>query len=86
MSRRTDHDEERIAELLQLLPPAPESWVAAAKQLPAARAAMDALVARAEADAELRSRVVAELDAAIRAEGIESQQRIVEALRRRLDA
>jgi len=86
MSKRFDHDEEGIAELLRQLPPAPADWVAAAKQLPAARAGLDALVARAEADVELRRRVVAELDAALQSEGIEPEERVVEELRRRLDA
>ena len=44
--------EERLAALLAFLPPAPEAWVEAAKQLPAARAQLDGIVARAEQDAD----------------------------------
>ena len=53
----TGYDEERIAELLRLLPPAPVGWVRAAQELPAARKELAALVARAEADAAFKARV-----------------------------
>ena len=49
-----EFDEERIGRLLRLLPPAPEGWVLAAQELPAARAVLDELVARAEQDAVFR--------------------------------
>ena len=82
----TGYDEERIAELLRLLPPAPEGWVRAAQELPAARAGISALVARAEADAEARARIVADLEAALEAEGIEATPSVVATLRSRLHA
>ena len=78
------YDEERLGELLRLLPPAPEGWVRAAQELPTARAALDELVARAEADAELRRRILADLESALAAEGIEPQPLIVDELRTRL--
>jgi hypothetical protein len=78
------YDEERIAELLRLLPAAPVGWVQAAQELPAARDELTALVARAEADAAFRARVVADLEAALRAEGIEATPSVVAALRLRL--
>ena len=43
--------------------------MAAAQQLPQARAAFDSLLARAAADAELRARLVADLEAALRRRG-----------------
>src|SRR5204863_460189 len=52
MREMNGFDEERIGRLLRLLPPAPVGWVRAAQELPAARAALDELVARAEEDAE----------------------------------
>ena len=79
------YDEERIAELLRLLPPAPVGWVQAAQELPTARAGLAALVARAEADAAFRTRVVADLDSALEAEGIEATPSVVAALRSRLE-
>lgn len=82
----TGFDEERIAELLRLLPPAPVGWVRAAQELPAARDGLAALVARAEQDAAFRARVVADLEAALEAEGIEATPSVVAALRARLDA
>jgi hypothetical protein len=78
------HDEERLAALISALPPAPEAWVRAAQELPAARAGLDDIVARAEADAAFRAIVLADLEAALRAEGYEPAGPLVEELRRRL--
>lgn len=82
----TGYDEERIAALLRLLPPAPMGWVRAAQELPAARDEIAALVARAEQDAAFRARVVADLEAVLDAEGIAVTPSVVAALRARLDA
>jgi hypothetical protein len=82
----TGYDEERIAELLRLLPAPPEGWVRAAQELPQARAELAAIVARAEADAAFRASVVADLEAALESEGIEPTPSVVAALRVRLDA
>jgi hypothetical protein len=78
------HDEERLGELLRRLPAAPEGWVRAAQELPAARAALETLVARAEADAAERERIVADLEAALVAEGIEPSSPLLAELRERL--
>jgi hypothetical protein len=77
-------DEERLARLIRALPPAPEGWVRAAQELPAVRAELDEVVARAEADAAFRDRLVADLEAALEAEGYERSPRVVEELRVRL--
>ena len=82
----TGYDEERIAALLRLLPPPPLGWVLAAQELPQARAEIGALVARAEADAATRVRIVADLEAALEAEGIAATPSVVAALRACLDA
>lgn len=82
----TGYDEERLAELLRALPPAPAGWVQAARELPAARAGLDALVERAEQDAAFRQELVADLDRALRAAGVEPRPDVVDHLRRRLDA
>jgi hypothetical protein len=78
------NDEERLAALISALPPAPEAWVRAAQELPAARAGLDEIVARAEADAAFRAIVLEDLEAALRAEGYEPASPLVEELRRRL--
>ena len=78
------YDVEQLARLLGLLPPAPEGWVRAAQELPAARAGLDEIVSRAEADRAFRAEVVADLEAALSQAGYEPEPRIVEALRRRL--
>ncbi len=76
--------EERLAELLRLLPPAPRGWVEAAQELPFARRGIDRIIARAEADARFRELLVADLEAAFAQEGVEPDVELVEAVRRRL--
>ncbi len=78
--------EERLAALLALLPPAPQAWVDAAAQLPAARAQIDTIVERAEHDVAYRARLVADLEQALAAEGIEPTPGLVRELTRRLSA
>jgi hypothetical protein len=80
----TDYGEERVAELLGRLPPAPEAWVTAAAELPHARRELDHIVARAEQDAAFRVALVADLEAALLAEGYEPKPRLVDELRQRL--
>jgi hypothetical protein len=82
----SSYDEIRISELLRLLPPAPQGWVRAAQELPRARAGLDELVARAEADGAFRRQVLADLENALRAEGVEPDAPVVAELRRRLGA
>jgi hypothetical protein len=84
MNPATPYDEERLAELLRALPPAPAGWVQAAKELPAARRSLDDLVERARADVELREAVVADLEAALEREGVEPIRPLIEELRRQL--
>jgi hypothetical protein len=78
------YDEERLGELLRRLPAAPDAWVRATQELPAARAALDQLVARAEADAAERERILADLEAAFAAEGIEPTSTLLAEIRARL--
>lgn len=78
------YDEERIAELLRTLPPAPPEWVRAAQQLPAARAEIDRIVELAERDARYRTDVLADLEEALRTAGVEPGRSTVERLRSRL--
>jgi hypothetical protein len=82
----TEYDEVRIAELLRLLPAVPEGLVTAAQELPRARAEVDTIVARAQADAAFRAQVVADLESALEAEGIAPTPSVVASLRVRLDA
>lgn len=77
-------DEERIADLLRLLRPAPEAWVRAAQELPLARSGLDDLVERARADDRFRRALIADLESALAQEGYDSDPLVVEALRRRL--
>jgi hypothetical protein len=74
-------DEERLARLIRALPPAPAAWVRAAQELPLAKAELDEIVARAEADADFRARLVADLEAALEAEGFERDPAVIELLK-----
>jgi hypothetical protein len=76
-------NEDRLAELIGALPPAPEAWVRAAQELPVARTELDAIVARAEADAEFRRALIADLEATLAQEGYEPERPLLDALRRR---
>jgi hypothetical protein len=79
-----EFNEERIGRLLRLLPPAPEGWVRAAQELPAARAALDELVARAEQDAAFRLQLQADLERAVAAAGYDPSPFVVSRLRQLL--
>jgi hypothetical protein len=82
----TDHTEEQLAELIAALPPAPPGWVRAAIELPAARAAIDALVELAAADKAAREAMLADLESALRQAGAEPRPEVLEGLRARLHA
>jgi hypothetical protein len=57
-----DTPEERLAELLAELPPAPAAWVDEAAALPRLRREADRLVALCEADAAFRAAVLEDLE------------------------
>ena len=78
------YDEERIAELLTLLPQAPEAWVLAAARLPATRRAIDQIAALAEADSGFREQAITDLEGALQRAGVEVNSAAVEHLRSRL--
>jgi hypothetical protein len=79
----TSFGEERLARLIRALPPAPAGWVQAAQELPLARGEVDEIVARAEADAAFRERLIADLEGALAAEGYEREPLVLAALRLR---
>ena len=81
MSGGSTYDEERIGLLLRRLPPAPTGWVQAAQELPAWRASVDEIVARAEADIAFRDALVADLETALAQEGYEPDLRVIAELR-----
>ena len=78
------YDEERLAELLRTLPPAPEGWVRAAQELPRSRRELDDIVARAVADQAFHEALVDDLERALREVGYEPESLPLEELRRRL--
>jgi hypothetical protein len=85
MTQNDHYDEARLAELLRMLPPAPQGWVIAAQELPRVRRELDDIVERAVADAKFRQALIADLEAALRAEGYEPEAMPLDELRRRLD-
>jgi hypothetical protein len=78
------YDEERLAELLRMLPPAPEGWVRAAQELPRSRRELDDIVARAVADQAFHQALVDDLERGLREVGYEPESLPLEELRRRL--
>jgi hypothetical protein len=78
--------EERLAQLIALLPPPPLGWTEAAIELPRARAAIDELVARASIDQAARHAILADLEEALRDVGVEPHPRLVKTLRFQLSA
>ena len=78
------YDIAQLSRLIGMLPPAPADWVQAAQELPRARRELDTIVERAEADQAFREGVVADLESALRAEGIEPTRPLLEELRRRV--
>jgi hypothetical protein len=79
-------DDERLGELLRLLPPAPAGWIQAAQELPFARRTFDEIVARAEADVAFREALVASLEDALSQAGYEPDERTLSELRARFHA
>jgi hypothetical protein len=79
-------NEERIAELLAELPPAPGAWIRAAQELPRARREIERLATLADTDAELRAALLADTTGALRGAGLEPAPRVVAALHARLRA
>lgn len=82
----TTYDETKIAELLRMLPPPPLGWVEAAQELPHVRRALDEIVARAEADAEFRRALIADLESAVATAGYTPSRPLVTRVRERLDS
>ncbi len=76
--------EELIAELLRELPAPPAGWIEAAKELPSVRRELDTVLERIERDERFRELVVADLEATLRAEGVEPTPVVVAHLRRRI--
>lgn len=77
------YDHDRLGRLIAGLPPAPDGWVRAAQELPAARRGIDGIVDRAVADAAYRARVVADLESALAEAGIDPTPPLLEELRER---
>jgi hypothetical protein len=86
MIAASPYAEEHLGRLIGLLSPAPEGWAQAAQEIPAFRAMLDGIVARAEADEAFRAEVLADIEAAIAEAGLEPEPRAVEALRYWIDA
>jgi hypothetical protein len=79
-------DIEELGRLIAALPPAPQGWVEAAQVLPMIGRRLDDLIGRAVADAELRSRLIADLESTLAEAGIEPTRRVVAEVRDRLDS
>ncbi|CAA9503322.1 MAG: hypothetical protein AVDCRST_MAG13-2388 [uncultured Solirubrobacteraceae bacterium] len=83
MPHDAETPEERLADLLAELPPAPTAWVDEAAALPRVRREADRLVALCEADAAFRAAVLADLEGALAGVGVEPTPELVAELRGR---
>lgn len=81
----TTYDEERLGELLSALPPAPEAWVKAAKEVSVARRRLDEIVERAKADEDYRRRVVADPEKALEEADVVAHSENIEIIRKQLE-
>jgi hypothetical protein len=77
----TDLSEEHLAELIAALPPPPPGWLKSAIELPRARAAIEELTTRATDDGPARHEMLADLEAALLAAGVEPRPDLLEQLR-----
>jgi hypothetical protein len=77
------YDHDTLGRLIAALPPAPDGWVRAAQELPAARRGLDDIVNRAVADAAYRERVLADLESARAEVGVTPTPPILQELRER---
>ena len=84
MIRVAAYDIEQLAGLLAALPPPPQGWVEAAQELPRVRVGLDDLLRRAETNADLRARLVADLESALAESGISPTPRVLAEARARL--
>ena len=80
----TTYDETTLARLLRALPSPPTGWVEAAQELPRARLQLDEIVTRAEADAEFRRAMIADLESALAMAGYTPTPALVARVRERL--
>jgi hypothetical protein len=76
--------EERLAELLALLRPAPLGWVEAAEALPATLADLDDVLGRLHRDEDFRSRFEENPAEALGAAGLPATATVVAAVRTQL--
>jgi hypothetical protein len=81
----TSYHEEKLGELLSALPPAPQAWVQAAKELPFARRRLEEIIERAMADEDYRRRVVAHPERMLEEADVVAHAENVQIIRRRLD-
>jgi hypothetical protein len=77
------YDHDTLGKLIAALAPAPDGWVRAAQELPAARRGIDDIVNRAVADAAYRASVIADLESALAEAGIEPTPPLLDELRER---
>jgi hypothetical protein len=76
--------EERIAVLLAELPPAPATWIRAARELPRAEREIERLATLARGDGALHDWLLEDPAGALRRAGLEPAPRVVAKLRARL--
>ncbi len=77
-------DDRNLEHLLRLLPPAPESWVRTAQELPFVRDEIDSILERAGSSPTFRDALRKDASGALRQEGYELADDVVAHILRRL--
>jgi hypothetical protein len=77
MTPNAAYDKTTLAGLLRLLPPPPEPWVAAARELPRTAGGLEQILALAETDAEFRRALIDDLEEVLRGAGFEPEPELV---------
>ena len=79
------YNDEKLAELLRALPPAPKAWVRAVQALGLSQPTIADLVERAKTDDRFRKALIANPGAALEAEGYEVEPDVIAAIMKQLD-
>jgi hypothetical protein len=78
------YSEQELADLLRMLPPAPEAWVAEAQDRPRLLRQLDKVLSRAEQDRAFSQALIDDLERALIKTGYDPTPALLDALRERM--
>ena len=80
----TRYSDKRLAELLAVLPPAPEAWIARAERIPSEHGVLGQILARAANDPAFRTALLDDAAGALERAGFATDVETLETLREQL--